>query len=129
MSLLSEFCDGVIGSISGRIDRIFVFLFGAFLKKRVYYGFRQFFFDTPEVTKIVLLKVLQDLRKVAKLYLFCWVTNNTRPEFIFLKFATEWMSKIPKGSTSQLFGFVRLFNISSFIKKSSLQLSDFRHNG
>ena len=51
------------------------FLVGAFLEKRVYYshGFSSvFFFDTPEVTKIVLPTVLQNF----KLYLLAQGTES-----------------------------------------------------
>ena len=53
-----------------------MFLVGAFLKKRVDYShgfssvFFKFFFDTPEVTKIVLPKVLQNFQMTPNCT--CW---------------------------------------------------------
>ena len=45
-------------------------------------AFRQCFFDTPEVTKIVLPKVLQTLKEYAKLYL---LAQGTEPKKFFLR--------------------------------------------
>ena len=56
-------------------------------------AFRQYFFDTPEVTKIVLQNF--------KLYL---LIQATAPK----SFVTEWMLKIPKGFPFSFLSIVRL---------------------
>ena len=63
-----------------------LFLDDAYLEKRVDYchGFSSvFFFDTPEVTKIVLPEVLQKI----KLYL---LTQGTKPKRVFLFFRVSY---------------------------------------
>ena len=54
-------------------------LVGAFLEERLDYshGFLSVFFDTPGVRKIVLPKVLQNLKEGAKLYL---LSQGTEPK-------------------------------------------------
>ena len=56
-------------------NRIVPILVGAFIGKSVYYRhgfssvfFKRFFFDTPEVVKIVLLQMLYKILRDAKLY-------------------------------------------------------------
>ena len=107
-------------------------------------AFRQCFLRTPELTKIVLPKVLQNFQKTPKCT--CWpkeqpkrfpaqhtIPDETkgsifsalcdffpheRPPSIFWSFATEWMLKNPKGSSlSVFFGIVRLFK-KNFHKSS-----------
>ena len=87
-------------------------------------AFRQcFFFDTPEETKIVLLKVIKRFMKTPNCT--CWpkelnqkdlplnIQYRTRPNgrlpSIFLSFATEWMLKNLKGSLSIFVGILKLF--------------------
>ena len=112
------------------------FLVGAFHEKRVNYshGFPSvFFFDTPEVTKIVLPKILQNFKVSPKST--WWPKKLNEPKRIFLffprniqhrarlkgpnlqffwSFATEWMLKNSKRSPFQFFR-----HCETFLKKLS----------
>ena len=111
------------------------FLVCAFLKRADYsHGFSSvFFFDTPEVTKIVLPKVLQNFKKTPNCTLWPKEQNQkvfqrniqyrTRPKgspFIFFgSFATEWILKNPKGYPFSFFRHCETF-FNFFVKGSPI---------
>ena len=70
-----------------------------------------FFFDTPEVTKIVLPKVLQNLKEGAKLHL---LDQGTEPEKVFVFLRNIQYRARPKGPSFQFFGIVQLFFLEKF---------------
>ena len=83
--------------------------------RRCFFHFFLHFFETPEVTKIVLPKVLQNFKLPKELNQKGFphmIQYRTRPKGtlqIFWSFATDWMLKNPKGSPFSFSGIVKLF--------------------
>ena len=120
-----------MGSFISMLFRLFYS--ALFLRKEstIVMAFRQCFFKfllrPPELTKIVLPKVLQHFEKTPKCT--CWPKELKIPPFRFFRhcatffkknppkgplqafwsFATEWMFKNPKGSSLSVFLALRLF--------------------
>ena len=85
------------------------FLVGAFLKTRVDYshGFSSVFhFDTPEITKVVLPKVLQNFKKTPNCT--CWPQETNQKGFSFFPQNIQYRTRL-KGPPFSFFGIARLF--------------------
>ena len=117
------------------------FLVGAFLKKRVHssHGFPSVFFDTPQATKIVLPKVLQNFEKTPNCT--CWpkelnqkgfprnIQYRTRskgpPLDFFRHCATFFKFFSTKGSPFNFFGVLQQNDVEK--SQTVLPFSFFRH--
>ena len=67
---------------------------------------RRFFFETPEVTKVVLPKVLQNFKKTPNCT--CWPQETNQKGFSFFPQNIQYRTRL-KGPPFSFFGIARLF--------------------